>query len=47
MLSSPRARYVAERVPRLQPVVRAVLPSEMEKNFGALSNSTRIVSPIC
>ena len=26
--------YVAERVPRLLPVVRAALPSEMEKNFG-------------
>jgi predicted acyl esterase len=26
--------YVAERVPRLLDVVRAVLPSEMEKNFG-------------
>jgi predicted acyl esterase len=28
------ALYVAERVPRLLPVVRLALPAEMEKNFG-------------
>lgn len=28
------ALYVAERVPRLLPVVRAALPAEMERNFG-------------
>jgi predicted acyl esterase len=27
--------YVGQRVPRMNPVVRAVLPSEMENNFGA------------